>query len=491
MTSWPNSTDPQFLDANGTGGLNAAWGAISGAVASIGSGAWTIPGLLSPEAMTVSFSGLVATVGLPQPWGLIASSGVVVRAHGTQTGTDTQNYSVNFASLVPASGTLTAYLAATVAQIQQNPFPITGPPPGDPAYNPNFVPTVGYATNQYSVALSAVSGGINNTTTFELFRTTLTASQSTISSYNTVGQVRAGARIAQPGLTLASGGVLTQAQSQYVLSPGASGLTHTLPLVSGAGGLFYSFVNPTALWTIVTSGTDTIAGFGVTGVNSLTIPLSGAMLLWGNAGQGEYQAIATSPNMTPHGVSDFAGSTSWTVPANVFFAVFDVWGSSSGSGGAGAANVGGGAGGAAYSRKAISVVPGAVYTFTSGAGGTAGGIGTNGGTGGTTTLTGTGVNISIPTSNVGVGSNSGGGGGTGAVAGTGGDLNLPGGSGGNGNVNGTLYLGGEGGTSPFGGSATSKSLGLGWQPNLPGGGPGGGAAAAGVAGLAGYMRITW
>ena len=94
MTTWPLFTDPQFLDANGTGGMNMAMGTVSGAVAAIGSGAWATPGLLAPEAMTVAFSGLVATVGLPRPWGLIASSGAVVRAHGTQTNADTQAYYV-------------------------------------------------------------------------------------------------------------------------------------------------------------------------------------------------------------------------------------------------------------------------------------------------------------------------------------------------------------------------------------------------------------
>ena len=110
-------TDPQIQDASAPGGLTPAFGLVSGAFASMGSGTWAGPGLSAPEAMTVSFSGTVATVGLPAPWGVVSSGGVIVRAHGTQTGMDTQTYSVNLAPLVPVSGSLTAYLAATVSTI--------------------------------------------------------------------------------------------------------------------------------------------------------------------------------------------------------------------------------------------------------------------------------------------------------------------------------------------------------------------------------------
>lgn len=134
MTKWPNFIDPQFLDANGTGGLVAAMGTVSGAIASVGSGAWALPGLIAPDSANISFSGMVATINLPAPWGVVSSSGVVVRAHGTLTGQDTTSYTVNFASLVPGTGSVTAYAAATIQQIQQNPFPVPGPPPGFPSY---------------------------------------------------------------------------------------------------------------------------------------------------------------------------------------------------------------------------------------------------------------------------------------------------------------------------------------------------------------------
>jgi hypothetical protein len=97
---YPLFSDPQFLDASAPGGLNPAFALVSGTFASLGTAAWAGPGLSAPEAMTVSFSGMVATIGLPSPWGLISSGGVIVRAHGTQTGMDTQTYSVNLAPAV-------------------------------------------------------------------------------------------------------------------------------------------------------------------------------------------------------------------------------------------------------------------------------------------------------------------------------------------------------------------------------------------------------
>ena len=274
--------DPQFLDASAAGGLNPAFATVSGSVASVGSGAWAAPGLLAPDAMTLAFSGMVATVGLPPPWGLVASGGVVVRAHGTQTGRDTQTYTVDFTPLAP-TGTITAYLTATVAQIQQSPFPIPGPPPGHPAYDPNFVPTVGYAQQVYTVALAAVSGVPDNVNTFELMRTTLASGQTTVTEWSSAGQVRATNLRAQAGLVLASGGTLAPWQLQSVLMPAVSGLTHTLPPASRATGLLARFVNPTSgPWTLAVSDFDILPGVGPETVENVTIPASGSLSLWAN-----------------------------------------------------------------------------------------------------------------------------------------------------------------------------------------------------------------
>jgi len=399
MTSWPEWTDPQFLDANGVGGMNAAEGVVSGSVASAGSGAWAAPGLLAPESMTVAFSGLVGAIGLPPPWGLVASSGAVVRAHGTQTGTDTTSYSVDFTPLVPVSGSITAYLAATIAQIQQDPFPITGPPQGDPAYNPNFVPTVGYATNQYSVALAAASGGIDNVGTFELLRTTLTAGQVAITSYDLAYQSRATPRSAQAAADLASGGMLSVAQLQQMLVPAAPGLTSTLPPAAAAAGLFARGFNTTGgAWTIAASGTDRIQAQG-TALASIGVAASGSFSLWCD-GFGWWQM--TVPATRHKAIYQINGGVQQVSIDNGAFTATNAtiippppngrasvrgWGAGGGAGGCNLDGISGPGGGGGYFEVELTGLTGntAVSVGAGGAGGSATGP-TDGSAGGNTTV---------------------------------------------------------------------------------------------------------
>src|SRR4051812_21362635 len=295
-----NWTNPQFVDATSISGLNAAFALVSGTVSSVGSGVWALPGLLSPQAMGLTFSGMVGSVSLASPWGLVNASGVVVRAHGAQTGQDTTSYTVDFSTLVPATGTVTAYLNATVTTIQQNAFPLTGPPQGHPSYNPNFVPTIAYASIAYTVSLAASTGVADNLSTFELARTTLTPSQNTINTFSVQGWRRASPYTPVPAGVLASGGSLTLAQTQQVLLPGAVGMTSTLPAAVSGGGLYVNMVNPstTSSWTVAAPAGTTIAGAGSgTAVSSVGIPPLGAMTVWGNAASGVWEITSANPQM--------------------------------------------------------------------------------------------------------------------------------------------------------------------------------------------------
>ncbi len=241
---------------------------------------------------------MVASVGLASPWGVISVSGIVVRAHGNQTGQDTTSYSVDFTSLVPASGSLTAYLVASLMQIQQNPFPLTGPPQGHPSYNPNFVPSVAYAANTYTVALNAVTGGVDNVSIFELARTTLVPSQTQLSTFSVIGWQRAAPRTPLPPTLTSTGGILSLTAATALLMPTVPGLTSTLPTVASGGGLVYTVVNPTTgAWSVVAGTGNTLTGGTVAPATSMTIPPYGAAWFWGNAPSGVWEMIAANPVM--------------------------------------------------------------------------------------------------------------------------------------------------------------------------------------------------
>jgi hypothetical protein len=397
MANTPNFTDPQFIDASAPGGLNQAFGAVSGSLASLASGAWAVPGLIDPENAGYGFSGMVTTANLQLPWGLVTSGGVVVHAHGTQTGLDTQLYAVDFTSLVPGTGSITAYLAATPTQIGQNPVPIPGPPPGHPAYDPTFVPTVGYTTTVDSVALSAVTGGIDNFNTFELFRTTLTAGQTSITGYNSQGWIRAALRGARPASGVGAGGNLNNAQAQVVLTAVNGGITSTLPSTSIGGGLTYIFSNPTSgTWTIATTGSDKIEGFAASG-SSVVIPSSGSMSVWGNALSGVWQVLSSTPQpgrLIRIQIFNVSGAYTYTPAPGMSFCLAYIQGAGGGSGGINGttspqvALSGGGMCGALCVGTYTAAQIGASKPVTVGQGGLGGASGSNtqGGTGGTSSL---------------------------------------------------------------------------------------------------------
>lgn len=312
MVNIPNFSDPQFVDANGVGGLNAAMSAVSGSVAVIGQEFFIRPGLLQPELVTMSFSGMVATVTIPAPAGIVNSSGVVALAHGIQTGLDTQTYTVNFAPLVPATGTVTAYLVGSATQIQQDPFPIPGPPPGHPSYNPNFIPTIGYSQTVDTIALSATTTAPNNTSTFEFGRATLTHGQVTLSSLSTFAQLRASTPLNRQLFAVSSSTVLTVPQLQYLIYATVGGITTTLPPASSSTYSIAIFVNSTASdWTIAANGSDTIFGGLAGGSSGSTIPVHslGAVILWSNGSN--WIILGINPGQSLASVNTWTGTNTY------------------------------------------------------------------------------------------------------------------------------------------------------------------------------------
>ncbi len=159
-------------------------------------------------------------------------------------------------------------------------------------------------------------------------------------------------------------------------------------------------------------------------------------------------------------------SGTWTVPAGVTSATFEIWGGGGGGGGAypgTEGTAGGGGGGGGYSYVTIAVTPGAVYNYTVGALGTAGAgsYNSSGGTGGTTTITGTGLTTFH------------------ATGGTGGKC--PSGDA----ANGAAGTGGTGFSGSVNNSGGAGSIGCFSCANNWGGGGGGGAGYGGVGGAGG------
>ncbi|MBS1946123.1 MAG: T9SS type A sorting domain-containing protein [Bacteroidetes bacterium] len=211
-----------------------------------------------------------------------------------------------------------------------------------------------------------------------------------------------------------------------------------------------------------------------------------------------------------------AGTYTYTVPAGVTSITIYCWGAGGGSGGCvagGKDQAGGGGGGGACTKNIFTVTPGQSLTIVVGAGGTAGSsAGTNGGLGGTSSVTGIGVSITAAggsggngvTTNGGAGTGgaggstgsgysviySGGNGSTGVrstskeVGGAGGGGAGSGGAGGNG-IPGTVTGGGSNSTGGTGGAGTYPGgngagaiVSDGSFPGVAGNGPGGGAAGA-------------
>src|ERR1700761_3816666 len=79
------------------------------------------PGVLSPGSMTITANnGMTLTISLPSPFAVLFGTGLVVQANGVVSGATTSTYSLNLSSLVPASGSVTAYVLASYGQLGED-----------------------------------------------------------------------------------------------------------------------------------------------------------------------------------------------------------------------------------------------------------------------------------------------------------------------------------------------------------------------------------
>jgi len=141
------------------------------------------PGLVSPQDVAFAFNNtLQVSVTTASGFAVLFGDGLVVQGLGTANNTVNNVYSVDFAPLVPVSGSVTAYVIASVATIGFNPYIVVGPPVGHPDYNPAFNPYTAYAENRYTLNIVASTTPPDNLTTFSLGQTTLNAGQTGITS---------------------------------------------------------------------------------------------------------------------------------------------------------------------------------------------------------------------------------------------------------------------------------------------------------------------
>lgn len=286
----PFFSQKQFLDAPL---FNNAAAAVSGDFGVLGYSEFR-PGLLRSDFAYIAFMGLTATVQLPLPFGVMfGETGVIAQGHGTTTGGDSPNYSVSFSGLVPASGSVTAYIGLSLSQIQQDAVQIIGPPPGHPDYSPDFQPYSSYLVSTDSLAVTATTTPPDNVSIFELLRTTLTAGQTSITAYDLYAQVSSVAPWEVNTVEVGTNKVLNMDDSSKLQKATVSGVIFTLPSVSGNASRIYPFAaDPGCPCGVQTQNGDLIYGVdtgGVTGVNindgqTLALHCDGKI----------YQAIASS-----------------------------------------------------------------------------------------------------------------------------------------------------------------------------------------------------
>lgn len=299
MVATPNFSNNQFVDAPM---LNTAFGTVSGAIAGAAQASLAVAGLLYPEAVPAfTTSGLVVSGSFPAPFALVTSGGVIAYAHGTVTNADTQSYVMDFTSLVPASGSVLAYVTVAASAVAQNPIGVPGPPVGFPTYNPNFVPTIGYQSTTDTLSIIATTSAPNNTSAFEFMRTTLTAGQTTFAAgaFSAVAQLRAAAYSGQGSYVVTTSTVLPSTAGTKLIGNLATGaITTTLPPATGMVGQPIRFLCAGSFaggWTIVTQGGDFIQGLlGASNIASFVIPWQASITLVSDGTV--YYAQAASPN---------------------------------------------------------------------------------------------------------------------------------------------------------------------------------------------------
>lgn len=289
----PLFNDNEFLSQDQ---LNAAAGLVTDSLLDV-TGNLHTPGLINASALSFSYSNLTITVAAPLPFMALFSDGTLASANGTTDGSTSSSATVDFSSLVPSTGSVTAYLVATSGSVAQSPTTIVGPPVGHPDFSPSFQPYTAYAENQDTIQFQATTTEPDNLNTLFIASTVLSAGQTVITTSSTSGQVRAGAILSRNGEVLAAD-LGSGAAASNVGTLGGS-LVGTLPnpTLAATGAASGTYINPVTITVDEDGRISDIANVSNWNVPG-NVTAGGTIVASGTA----TAAAATSPtNLIPYG----------------------------------------------------------------------------------------------------------------------------------------------------------------------------------------------
>lgn len=264
MAIIPNFLLEEFVDNNL---FNTAMTNLQTSIYQLaGTSVFFIPGIINPTSLAVTFNGNLTVTFTTNSLECLFSSGAIAGGYGITNGVSSDVYTVNFAGLVPVTGSQLVYIVAQYAQVQEGAIVITGAPVGHPDYSASFTPYVGYTQLQDTLNIFATTTAPNNTTSIEIARTTLTAGQTNITTVDTSHQVDAALNINISSIILV--GDVTGPVNNNVVRQSSASTFQVLNNMTVAGNTNTGSLNVPGAAAVNSLSCNTIAAVGSLSVNA-------------------------------------------------------------------------------------------------------------------------------------------------------------------------------------------------------------------------------